>query len=74
MFGGKNNGYRNDINIFDIKTEKWLDMSEMPISGRPPSKRYGHTSVLYNKCIYIYGGYDDSGYNTNDLYEYRIGK
>lgn len=36
-----------------------------------PSRRYGHSMVLYNRSFYIYGGYDDYGYKCNDLYEYR---
>ncbi len=37
-----------------------------------PSPRYGHTSVIYNHCMYVAGGYDSSGFYCNDLYRYQF--
>lgn len=42
-------------------------------SGKPPSKRYGHSAVVYSGCMYVFGGYDDFGYKSNELFEYRFG-
>lgn len=36
--------------------------------GQIPSKRYGHTAVVHQDCMYIYGGYDDFGLKCNDIY------
>jgi len=43
------------------------------ISGKPPTKRYGHSAVVYNSNMYVYGGYDDFGYKSNEIFEFRLG-
>jgi hypothetical protein len=94
LFGGKSNGYMNDLFCLDFGAEYCIAeparlvalnfllfffsdtmtwSQEDNVSGKPPSKRYGHSAVVYNKCMYIYGGYDDFGYKSNELYEYRLG-
>jgi N-acetylneuraminic acid mutarotase len=70
VFGGKSNGYMNDLLCLNLKTMSWEPQEYF--GGKPPSKRYGHTAVVHNKCMYVFGGYDDFGYKTNELYEYRF--
>jgi len=43
----------------------------MEVDGTIPSRRYGHSMVVHNRCFYVYGGYDDFGYKCNDMYEFR---
>jgi hypothetical protein len=70
VFGGKSNGYTNDMHCFDLKTKTWTQQEYH--SGKPPSKRYGHSAVVYSGCMYVFGGYDDFGYKSNELFEYRF--
>ena len=38
------------------------------------NKRYGHSAVIYNESMYIFGGYDDFGLSCNDLWEFNFGE
>jgi len=70
IFGGKSNGYMNDFYRFDLITHVWTTVSV--VSGRPPSKRFGHSSVYWGNAMWIYGGFDDFGYKSDELYQYRF--
>lgn len=41
------------------------------MGGKVPTKRYGHSMVVYNRRLYVFGGYDDFGYKSNELWEYK---
>ena len=41
--------------------------------GQKISKRYGHSAVVYNDSMYVFGGYDDFGLTCNDLWEFNFG-
>lgn len=41
-------------------------------AGQPPSPRYGHTTVIYNQCLWVFGGYDTSGLTCNDLHKFDL--
>lgn len=69
IFGGKCNGYMNDINCLNLTTMEWVEMEQ--VEGNVPSRRYGHSMVVHNRNFYVYGGYDDFGYKCNDMYEFR---
>jgi len=67
MFGGKANGYRNDIHEFNLETKQW---TKLTVTGKTPSPRYGHTAAIFGKSMYIFGGYDNMSMCCNDMYEY----
>ncbi len=60
------------LTLHTAETNTWTQQEYH--SGKPPSKRYGHSAVVYSNCMYVFGGYDDFGYKSNELYEYRFGK
>jgi len=66
VFGGKSNGYLNDVWTFDIGTSAFspihiiyvlayiekVEWKLIKTSGsRTPSKRYGHSAVLWGGCM-----------------------
>lgn len=59
---------RNDFYKYDIDLNTW---SQICTNDIPPTPRDRHVSVVHNKSIFIFGGYD--GFNrVNDFYEYNI--
>ncbi|KAI1303766.1 hypothetical protein EDD11_005305 [Mortierella claussenii] len=61
LFGGGGH-VTNDLHVLDLVTLNWDCV--LAKEGVPPTKRYGHTAVLWNQCIIIFGG-------SNEYYEYR---
>jgi N-acetylneuraminic acid mutarotase len=67
IFGGKENGYLNDVHEFNIQTEKWSRIITNSNENQP-TPRYGHTAVLWQDNMYVYGGYDNEGFCDNNMY------
>jgi len=65
LFGGKSNRYSNTTFVFSSDTLKW---KKIETKGSTPSPRYGHSAVIYNNKMYVFGGYDNEGGKCNDLY------
>ena len=55
VFSGFNTFHFNDTFKFDIVDESWEGPIVVP-EGTPPPIRSKHTSVVYNGCLYIWGG------------------
>ncbi|GAM24054.1 hypothetical protein SAMD00019534_072290 [Acytostelium subglobosum LB1] len=54
IFGGSDgHGISNSLYVLDVLTWKW---SIPNCIGDPPPATWGHTSFLYNNCLYFYGG------------------
>ncbi|KAL6059648.1 rho-related GTP-binding protein RhoG-like [Balamuthia mandrillaris] len=67
-FGGKSNGYRNDLLKWSFAKKKW---KLVPTSGGKalPSPRYGHSGVvLMEKHLIVFGGYDNDGFLSNQVF------
>eukprot|EP01080_Neovahlkampfia_damariscottae_P006255 gene6255-10263_t len=65
LFGGYP-GIDTSIYELNLKTKTW---KKPPISGKPPSGRFGHTAVLRHENWFIFGGEDGTTKNKlNDLY------
>ena len=62
----------NDLYTFDPDPKKfmWLLANE---TGEAPSPRYGHTANLYNKKMYIFGGWNGKTY-FNDVVTFDLEK
>jgi N-acetylneuraminic acid mutarotase len=81
IFGGKSNGYLNDIHLYSISfsfffkflsaNNKW---QELETTGDIPSPRYGHTSVIFGDSMFVFGGYDNNSSSCNDLFELNLSK
>lgn len=66
VFGGRSNGYYNEFYEIDsVKNEINLIQNK-----NPPCKRYGHSSIVWNHQMVLFGGYDDTGSQNDELYFY----
>jgi hypothetical protein len=54
-----------------LETHVWTAITA--ISGRPPSKRYGHSLVFWGNSLWVYGGFDDFGYKSDELFQFNLG-
>ena len=65
LFGGASVGGSklNDAYSFDTATLAWVSLAT---SGERPTGRDGHTAVVLDEKLYIFGGADTSG-NLNDV-------
>ncbi|KAF9917495.1 hypothetical protein BX616_000801 [Lobosporangium transversale] len=61
LFGGGGH-VTNDLHVLDLITLNWDCI--LAKEGVPPTKRYGHTAVLWKQNIIIFGG-------ANEFTEYR---
>jgi N-acetylneuraminic acid mutarotase len=71
VFGGFDGNARvNDFHQYNFEQQEW---SMIPVlRGVPPSPRHSHAGVVYNGCMYIFGGYD--GAYKNDFHEFNFGE
>ncbi|KAJ5066672.1 hypothetical protein M0811_13352 [Anaeramoeba ignava] len=73
-FGGYNKSlpeiYFNDLHKFDLDKHEW-QLIETSDEDKP-SPRCGHRAVLFHNKMIIFGGYDNSWFNT--FYEFNIKK
>lgn len=63
--------YKNDLYKFNINTQEWIREKDF---GDIPSQRAGHSAVVYNGSMIVFGGKQqgDEKCFLNDLYEYQI--
>lgn len=63
MFGGTNGStITNDTIAFNIATGRWRRLApSSPKSGAVPSPRYGHSAVLHQGKMIVYGGFGPGG-------------
>jgi hypothetical protein len=69
IFGGTGSATYNDLWYYDVKSNSWVKVAAL---GNIPSIRRG-SGMCYDstqECIWLFGGYDGSYYNT--LYKYVI--
>ena len=70
VFGGISNGnILNDLYSYDPSNKKWTNLS-VPASGSAPQARYGHTAVMIDDKMYVFGGFDTSYNYLGDLFVY----
>ena len=59
VFGGFNGTSRtNDFFGFDFTSMTWREITAR--TGRPPSERHSHASVVHGNSMFVFGGYDGS--------------
>ncbi|ORX96608.1 galactose oxidase [Basidiobolus meristosporus CBS 931.73] len=71
VFGG-GGVVTNELHSLDIQSLVWTTHKDS--IGKPPTKRYGHTSSLYGGYIIIFGGSNEFQEYCNDLVLYNIEK
>eukprot|EP00026_Physarum_polycephalum_P006662 Phypoly_transcript_06713.p1 GENE.Phypoly_transcript_06713~~Phypoly_transcript_06713.p1 ORF type:complete len:440 (+),score=56.17 Phypoly_transcript_06713:298-1617(+) len=69
LIGGYSVGLHNDVLRFDFDTGSWATVD---IQGKAPSPRSGHTAVVYEERIYIFGGVSNDG-AQNDMHVLSLG-
>ncbi|KAH3745575.1 Ras subfamily protein [Pelomyxa schiedti] len=72
IFGGRNTFILNDLWQLSLGTNSWKRLSPQGFqSDNAPNMRYGHSAVIFNDIIFIFGGYDCNGNTCNDVYSYN---
>lgn len=56
--------------ILDTGVGTWRKHHIRGLSGQQPSGRRGHTSVVYNGAMHIYGGYQDLRGSSSELWSF----
>ena len=71
MFGGKSNGYHSDVFRYHITDNFWkfVKPSHSLTQGKLFA-RFGQTAVLWQGCMYIFGGYDQHGFCCDGLHAF----
>eukprot|EP00026_Physarum_polycephalum_P004837 Phypoly_transcript_04861.p1 GENE.Phypoly_transcript_04861~~Phypoly_transcript_04861.p1 ORF type:complete len:499 (+),score=66.57 Phypoly_transcript_04861:541-2037(+) len=64
IFGGRDTVKFNDLLEFDFATQTWTTVA---FEGQGPNARLFHTSVAYDGCVWIFGGFT-GGLNMNDIW------
>lgn len=67
-FGAK--CYSNELIFYDVLCDSW-HVKDMPDDLQTDLARFGHTGVVFEKNLYIYGGFD--GQMLNDMLKYTPG-
>ncbi|KAF5880274.1 kelch domain-containing protein 3, partial [Clarias magur] len=67
-----------DVHIFNTVSLRWTKLPPVRTGGREhtrevPYMRYGHTAVLVEDTIYIWGGRNDTEGACNILYAFEVG-
>jgi len=72
IFGGYDGFNRvNDFYEYNVDTESWQEVIFCGKEG-PPTPRHSHSAVVYEDCMYVFGGYDGS--YKNDFYKFNFTK
>lgn len=74
IFGGNSNGYYNDLHRFHLDLLKWEEVLPRSDPSQAPTPRAGHSTVIYDRQMYLFGGYDKHGMSCNDLFSFHFGK
>jgi len=73
IFGGNSNGYYNDLHRFHLDLCQWEEVVPRSDPSQTPTPRAGHSAVVYDRHMYVFGGYDKFGMSCNDLYQLNFG-
>ena len=62
VFSGVTNPVTNSLFRFHFDSSTWTQISTVILrdSPSPPSRRYGHSMVAYDRFLYVYGGAADN--------------
>ena len=73
VFGGKDSDSNklNDLWAFNMKTAVWTKI--VPEGNLTPCIRSGHSSVIYDGHLCVFGGIYEVTKELNDLYAYSFG-
>lgn len=73
VFGGKSNGYHNDLWQYHVYQNSWKMVK--PISGQSKLfARFGQSAVLWQGSLYVFGGYDQHGFCCDGLHAFQFAR
>ena len=73
VFGGFEDGSRtNKVRTFNLETHKWALIEPADARAPCPKPRAGHSAILHNNCMYVFGGKDDDNGKLNDLWKFDL--
>jgi N-acetylneuraminic acid mutarotase len=71
VFGGFTNGSRvNDLHRYYFHENKWEKI--VPLSKQLPSPRSGHSTIIKDDSMIVFGGKDDENNKLNDIWELHL--
>ncbi|KAJ4432158.1 hypothetical protein ANN_20774 [Periplaneta americana] len=70
IISGESYGKADMMSTYDFYGNVWEEVE--PESDSYPTKRYGHTTVVYDDKIYLYGGLEENGVISNELWTFNI--
>ena len=66
VFGGFSEGYRNNqVYRLNLQSNTW---EHLLTKGEPPCPRTGHSAVIYENYMIIFGGKNDENEKVNDVW------
>eukprot|EP01090_Pellita_catalonica_P022268 TRINITY_DN8591_c0_g1_i1.p1 TRINITY_DN8591_c0_g1~~TRINITY_DN8591_c0_g1_i1.p1 ORF type:complete len:794 (-),score=120.77 TRINITY_DN8591_c0_g1_i1:26-2407(-) len=68
VYGGKSNGYHDDLYQYNFGKGEWEHIK----SKNNPVARYGHSAVIFEGEMYVFGGYDHHGFACDDVYKFSF--
>lgn len=74
VHGGKSNGYHHDLHRYSLDTNAWTTLVPPRPGPAPgaPLARFGHTAVVLDGALYVFGGYDQHGWLLADLFRFDL--
>ena len=72
IFGGFQEGSRtNETIIYNMRNNVWTTV-KIAEGARKPSCRSGHSAVLHQNVMYIFGGKTDNSVKLNDIWALNL--
>lgn len=72
IFGGFQDGERtNEVAIYNLKTNVWQKV-KLSDNAKRPCARSGHSAVVHNGVMYIFGGKAENSIKLNDLWGFNL--
>ncbi|KYQ88433.1 hypothetical protein DLAC_11137 [Tieghemostelium lacteum] len=68
IFGGRNKRMHDALYEFNTETLVWREI----LAGNRPSKRQSSSSIIYQDCLYVFGG--QSEHNENNIFSISLSK
>jgi hypothetical protein len=70
---------QNQLFVRDLTTttlteaNTWEEVKPADQANRPPVKRYGHSAVVRDDEMWVFGGFDSDSWTCSDLWSFHFG-
>ena len=73
IYGGMSGkDYNKHVYSFDIQTKEVKNLTENLADDKMPPPRQDHAAVLYNGCLYVYGGIGPDSKIYDDMWKFNL--